>query len=256
MATRLTESLDIPQGKRLRFKPRTRVLEEDFLIAFDFAMAMASGNNHRSNRSLGSKRRNPVQVFTDALEGKLGEFAFYRFALFNKLNVSYPDCRIQSKGNWDDGDFLCEGLKISIKTSSHASQLLLLEKDDYSIVDNKAVYRHGNTSDDAVFFVRLKVEFKNELSKTLSLEALQEMRDTLYQQYKILTEVTGYLSNTDIKNIIQHNFVIDKGEKLFGRITMDAPNYYLLIADLKTPQRFLNALRKRKLLPLVTQKSA
>jgi hypothetical protein len=47
-------------------------------------------------------------------------------------------------------------------------------------------------------------------------------------------EITGFISNEDFKNtIIKEKFIIKQGEKLNGKVKMDADNYYIQSIDLK-----------------------
>ena len=52
---------------------------------------------------------------------------------------------------------------------------------------------------------------------------------------QILAEISGVLSNTDFVNqIIKYKYIIYQNDLLNGKISMDADNYYVHVAELES----------------------
>lgn len=106
--------------------------EEEILRVFNFAFK--SKEFHRSNRSGGTLKRDPIQIFFNIFLGKLGEVATYNYLLRNNIKLKNEiDYEIKGHGEWDDCDIITENnKKISVKSSKYYSNMLLLEKKDYN----------------------------------------------------------------------------------------------------------------------------
>ena len=202
---------------------------DDYSVIFDFATEMAFGNGyHRSHRSGGSHQRDPNLIFRDVIEGKMGEFALYRYFERNNIMITPPDCSIHKKGTWDGGDFQFRNShNISIKTSKHFSQLLLLEKKDYQVEEGRVFYKHDKDAPDVIIFVRVCHNIANFMKEN-NWTNIKDVKKDMYQDSKTTCEISGYITNKDFKNLIDNDFIITKGTLLNGKVPMDADNYYII----------------------------
>ena len=80
------------QSKR-RFFAYASVLQKDKCDCFDFAYDMSFGERgeHRDSRSGGKMHRTKGQIFINAFQGKLAEFALYRFLEHYNIETEKPD---------------------------------------------------------------------------------------------------------------------------------------------------------------------
>lgn len=98
-------------------------------LSFDFAYDMTFGRvgQHRAYRTGGTHIRRNGEIFANAFQGKLCEFAIY-LELKDKHDVDMPDLTVNPLGEWDDYDFRIDNYNISVKSTKSFGQLLLLEK--------------------------------------------------------------------------------------------------------------------------------
>ena len=97
-------------------------------------MTFNKEGEHRENRSGGTLKRNQNEIFINTFRGKLAEIAFYEFFKDrNNIIISKPDFKTYKKGKWDELDFTLNNYKINVKSSTHFSNLLLLEKSDWNL---------------------------------------------------------------------------------------------------------------------------
>lgn len=246
MPTKL-ENGYLPHSAKKPYKADIVLSRQDYSTVFDFAHEMAFGSGyHRSNRSGGSQKRNPNLIFRDVMEGKIGEFALYRYLESNNILVTPPDCSVHSKGVWDGGDFqFRNSFNISMKTSKHFAQLLLLEAKDYYIENDRVLYKHDNHSPDAIVFARTCNDIASFMKEN-NWTQVKDMKEDMYQAAKTTCEITGYITNKDLKNLIQHDFLIKKGNKLNGSVRMDANNYYIPAKEMKSKENLCETLEKIK----------
>ena len=60
-------------------------------------------------------------------------------------------------------------------------------------------------------------------------------------------EISGYITHSDFKNIIDARMIIKQGTYLNSTKTkMDADNYYIQLGDLRNPSELLNELKLLK----------
>lgn len=102
-------------------------------LSFDFAYDMTFGRvgQHRAYRTGGTHVRKNGEIFANAFQGKLCEFAIY-LELKDKHDVDMPDLTVNPLGEWDDYDFRIDNYNISVKSTKFFGQLLLLEKNDWT----------------------------------------------------------------------------------------------------------------------------
>lgn len=247
MPTKLNNGY-LPSNAKKPYRADVVISKDDYSVIFDFAHEMAFGNGyHRSNRSGGSHVRDSNLIFQDVMEGKIGEVALFRYFENNGIVVTPPDFSVHKKGIWDGGDFqFRNSFNISMKTSKHYSQLLLLEKDDYSINNDKVFYKYDKHPPDVVIFARTCNDIASFMKEN-NWTNVKDMKEDMYQKAKITCEISGYVTNRDLKNFMEHEFIIEKGEKLNGKVPMDADNYYVAIKDLKPKENLCETLEKIKL---------
>jgi hypothetical protein len=220
---------------------------------FNFAYAMSFGNEgeHRNHRTGGSIKRKKGEIFINAFQGKLSELAIYN--LFHQLNIeaykrlSAPDFETYGLGAWDDSDIALDNIKLSIKSTAHQGNLLLLETKDWNsdgeYLPNKNAGK--NCLYDYFILVRIKPDGKRLMKKnklfyenTIDKDCLWKIVDSPQWQY----DVAGYISHKDLIAIINNGFVLPKNSMLNGRTKMDAENYYVQSGDMKNLKHLILSL--------------
>lgn len=206
--------------------------------SFDFAFNMSFGNagHHRDHRTGGHLKRKNGEIFINAFQGKVAEFAFYDWLKNKGIITEMPDLSLTGEGVWDDSDFTVNGKKISIKSAAYFSNLMLLETQDW---DNNANYIPNidtkNANYDYFVLIRIKIDGKQLMKdkKIYHEDAID------YKSLKgiIATEpwsadFTGFATKSDLQFIIENKHIIPQGGLLNGKMQMDASNYYLQSGDL------------------------
>lgn len=201
-------------------------------MVFDFAydMAFTTKGKHRSNRSGGSYNRKNGEIFAGTFQGKIAECAACNF--FYKFDETvYPDFSTHNLGVWDSVDLTVLQKEIAIKSTKHFGQLLLLESKDWN---NKGQYipnlNNGTSTYDALMLIRIRPSCEDLLkSKKLLLADLIDKKElksiVLSQEWEY--NFVGYITNNDLKYIINNRYILPKGALLNGKTPMDAENYYV-----------------------------
>jgi hypothetical protein len=210
---------------------------------FDFAYEMSYGQGeHRNHRSGGNHNRKNGEIFINTFQGKLSELAVYNefFLLNNEVfnNLSKPDFEVYGLGEWDDSDMSLGVTSFSIKSTKYYGNLLLLETKDW---DNNAQYipnlKIGETSHyNYIILVRLGEDGEYIMKSNgllYSNEVDKEKLFSLIIPYKWSYDIPGYITNSDLKNIIRNKQIIPKDALLNGKTKMDAENYYEETGNLK-----------------------
>ncbi|WP_310602980.1 hypothetical protein [Anaerosporobacter sp.] len=231
------------------FSPNNPLRESTVRDAAKFAFDMTYGKSgeHRSTRSGGTHSRRNSEIFADTFQGKLSEFAAYNLICNYFPNIGVPDLETYSLGKWDSCDFFDGVNRISIKSTKSFGNLLLLETKDWS---KDALYipniETGNANYD--FFVLVRINpFCSEILRGSSL--INQEMPTLNQFEEIILKHTwnydspGFITHSDLKQIINNGFVIPQGAYLNGRMRMDAENYYVQAGDFRGFADFENYVR-------------
>lgn len=221
-------------------------LENVFNFAYD--MSFDSKGAHRDHRSGGTYRRKNGEIFTDAFQGKLGEFAVYDYFKRSGILLNYPDLKTHQLGIWDTSDFEINGIKIAVKSTKGYGQLLLLEKADW---DSEGRYIHnlsnGNGIYDAFILVRIspsitslmkenKLYYSNKVEKNV-------LKRTIFAQ-RFNYDIPGFIDRGVLVKLIAGNFVIPKGAMLnSSRTVMDADNYYIQAGDMMDIKDLVSCLK-------------
>lgn len=204
------------------------------VFSFSYQMTFGKRGVHRNHRSGGSHCRKNGEIFVNTFQGKLAEVLLYEFFKEKKIQISEPDFSISGLGVWDTYDFKIKEKLISVKSTKYYGNLLLLECKDWS-EDGK--YIPNNTEYSCFVLVRIKPDFEKIMkeNRLLYLDKCNEiaLKDLIFNNCWE-GEITGFISHEDFKNtIIKEKFIIEQGEKLNGKVKMDANNYYIQSKDLK-----------------------
>lgn len=219
------------------------LVERDIIVkSFDFASEMAFGSGfHRNHRSGGDKKRNPLEIFFNTFQGKMGEFIVRDEFVNKKIDCSEVDINIFGKGIWDNGDLIINEKKICIKSMAFFSNLLLLEKNDWDEnglylqnTDNKVKY-------DYFVAVRIKPNIKEIFTNVVANFEKNEFSKIL-DLAKFYYDIPGVMSSETLKHIIRKGYVIKKGNILNKKTILDADNYYIQNGDLKDFELLINRL--------------
>ena len=225
-------------SRRIDFKGECLLLKQDFESAIEFAFQMAFGQigEHRVHRSGGNHRRKNGEIFSNTLQGKLAEIHFYRL-MKDKIEISYPTLSLDPLGTWDDGDFFVNEKLISVKSTKHFGNLLLLERNDW---DQDGQYIPNINSEanpySAFVLIRISPDFDQVMrSKRLFYESkLQKtLLENISAELDWMFDVPGWIGINDLRSIIKSGEYLEKGHMLNGRIKMDADNYYVQAGDLR-----------------------
>jgi hypothetical protein len=210
------------------------VKQEYIRDAFEFSYRMAFGDGfHRNKRSGGSHHRSSYEIFVNTFRGKIAEFVVSDYFTSQGRVVSQIDLSIMGVGDWDSADLLVDNIPISIKATKHFGQLLLLETKDWSnngqCIPNLSHEKQSQY--DYFILVRTKVDIPDQNN---SLFYKEELEKIIFEK-QILAEISGVLSNTDFVNqIIKYKYIIYQNDLLNGKISMDADNYYVHVAELES----------------------
>ena len=200
-------------NKKRKFYPLGKITEEGINKAKMFAsnMTFNKEGEHRENRSGGTLKRNQKEIFINTFRGKLAEIAFYEFFKDKKnIIISEPDFETYKKGRWDELDFTLNNHKINVKSSTHFSNLLLLEKSDWNL-DAQYIPNISKTTKSYDFFFFIRVHASDNTFPF---------------------DIPGYITNRDLKTIISEKQFVLKGDFL-GSKRLDADNYYVQADDLR-----------------------
>lgn len=215
-----------------RLKPQTI----DRVFDFAYKMAFTAEGQHRRNRSGGSRKRRNGEIFANTFQGKIAECAACNY-LYKYDGSVQPDFSVSRLGTWDSVDISACGKEISIKSTKHFGQLLLLETADWdsqgNYIPNKG---KGVSSYDYIFLIRLKPSCEDILKEHRLLYADYVNREELYRLLASCNwtyNFVGYLTKEDLLQIINDGYILPKGTKLNGKTTMDAENYYVQAGDLR-----------------------
>jgi hypothetical protein len=224
-------------NKRAKFSKigilKTRTVSS--VIDFAFAMTFESKGEHRHSRSGGTISRGNLEIFLNTFQGKLSEFAVAN-VLYKHKDFKEPDLSTHGLGVWEDADFQLGENSIAVKSTKFYGNLILLESKDWdsqgrylaSVSEPKA-YSH-------IILVRIKPDVE-EVIRKLGLKmqvviALSDLRSSL-MGYEWEYDIPGYITNEDLKSVINNRLLIPKSALLNNAVKMDAENYYIQAGDLR-----------------------
>ncbi len=235
--------------KGLSYSKLGTIQKEIIEEVFDFAFSMSFGKEgeHRSYRSGGTHKRKNGEIFANAFQGKLAEFAFYKEAIRYGLLINKPDLSVWELGKWDDSDFNVNGKFINIKSTKSYGNLLLLETKDW---DKQGRYipniQKGVATYDYFILIRMN-PFCEEILKQKRMlysdKIDKEELKTIITEKNWEYDVPGWISHQDLINIINDEYIIKKGDMLNGFTKMDAENFYVQSGDMKDIKELINILK-------------
>lgn len=217
--------------------------DEDKKECFDFAYGMSYGKKgeHRDSRSGGQLHRTDGQIFINTFQGKMAEYALYRFLISRNIDVDKPDVEQYDLGKWDSYDLSCQGKKISIKSTKSFGNLLLLETKDWN---ENGEYKPNLSDGVAKYDYTVLARFSPDGEKIMSELGLlkQNIEDVSGEIKKILYEkickqnwqydFAGFIYHSELVDIIKKKQIIPQNSMLNGRVKMDAENYYIQAGDM------------------------
>ncbi|UOO43818.1 hypothetical protein I0292_26595 (plasmid) [Priestia megaterium] len=214
---------------------KVNYLKESYVFAYN--MSFSSKGHHRITRSGGQEKRKQVQIFCDAFNGKLGEFAVYQYLLSQGIEVDYPDISIMGEREWDSYDFVVKEKKIGVKTTKKWGQLLLLETKDWNANGQYIPNLNKGTADyDYIILVRVDSNIIDGLEKRnlykkdrIDKEVLKEILNESSYDF----DIAGYVDKELLVEAIKNKNIIKQNEYLqSGRTKIDADNYYIQAGDM------------------------
>lgn len=224
------------QSKK-RFYAYASVLGKDKEECFNFAydMSYAKKGEHRDSRSGGSDHRTIGQIFINTFQGKMAEFALYRYLESRQIDVDKPDMETYELGKWDLYDLNCQGRHFSVKSTKWYGDLLLLETKDWN---DKGEYipniSEGISKYDYTVLVRFSPDGEelmkqNRLLYQKESEIPDNIKDVLIEKIykqKWTYDFPGFIYYSELVRLIQEKRIIPKSAMLNGGTKMDAENYY------------------------------
>jgi len=243
---------------------------------FDFAFDMSFGEKgkHRPTRSGGKENRWKGQIFANAFQGKLAEFAVQEHFKKEKIFLNDPDIDVYGQGNWDSYDFIYSNgpkeYKISIKSTKAYGQLLLLETKDWNQSGEYLPNKKRGDRDylyDFFILVRIKPSIENIMKderflycdrlitndKLTKEEIIIEEKILLEKLFGIAEDeddfqyeydIPGVISIDTLRYIIKENYILPKDEFLGSIGTpMDAENYYIQVGDFKDINQLIDKIK-------------
>lgn len=232
------------------FKAINSIDKADIISARDFAYNMTFGGQgeHRATRTGGNYTRMNGEIFLNAFNGKLGEFAIKRYLEALGFEVPSVDLSVYGLGDWDTADFILNNRKLSVKTIKYFSNLLLLEKGDWNA---DGCYIPNLLSDggkyDYHILVRLKgnkdlekiLKMKRKFYSTLTKEEIIALTDN----YTVQFDLPGVATCDMLKQTVLANQVVRQNEYIGQSTKLQADNYYIQSGDLLPIEHFIEAIK-------------
>lgn len=224
------------QAKK-RFLAYASVLLEDKNACFDFAYDMSYGHigEHRSHRSGGTSDRKKGQIFINTFQGKMAEFAVYRYLQSRNIKLNRPDTTRYELGVWDSFDLDCQGKHLSVKSTKSYGDLLLLETNDWNDDGEYIPNQKRCTSKyDYTILVRFFPDGERIMADNGLIDQSDEkipfnIKDILIEKVRNIEwyyDLPGFIYYTELLKMIRERKIIPKNAKLNGKKPMDAKNYY------------------------------
>ena len=205
------------------------------VIDFAFAMTFESKGEHRHSRSGGTISRGNLEIFLNTFQGKLSEFAVAN-VLYKHKDFIEPDLSTHGLGVWEDADFQLGENAIAVKSTKFYGNLILLESKDWDLkgrylasVSEPKAYSH-------IILVRIKPDVEEIVRKhrmNMRIDVVHSDLRSSLMDCEWEYDIPGYITNEDLKKIIENSLLIPKGALLNNAVRMDAENYYIQAGDLR-----------------------
>lgn len=232
------------------FKAIDSLSKADIISARDFAynMTFAGQGEHRATRTGGNYTRMNGEIFLNAFNGKLGEFAIKRYLEDLGFEVPAVDLSVYGLGDWDTADFILNNRKLSVKTIKYFSNLLLLEKGDWNA---GGCYIPNLMNDGGKYDYHILVRLKgnNELEKVLKMQRklystlTKEEIEALTDNYTVQFDLPGVATCNMLKQTILANQVVLQNEYIGQFTKLQADNYYIQSGDLLPIEHLIEAIQ-------------
>ena len=234
------------------FRPNGYIGKDDVEKSFDFAYDMTFGNigHHRNCRSGGQACRRNGEIFIDAFQGKLSEYAFYNLFRHSDVDIDPPDMRVMGLREWDSVDFTIKGINIAVKSTKSFGNLLLLETKDW---DEAGRYvpnlQHGICEYDFFVLIRIGPDGTSILKENRLFYSDSAEREPLHQllaSEEWRANLTGYITRFELINeVIRARQILPRNSLLNGKTRMDAENYYIQSGDMHSLSGLIAYIRSQ-----------
>ena len=138
-----------------------------------------------------------------------------------EILVQEPDVETYALGVWDTFDFQILNKHLSVKSTKHFGNLILLETKDWS---EDGEYLPNIDKDNYIYDFHILVRTKANNDKW---------------EY----DIPGFITNQDLKEVIKQKLILPKTSLLNGKVRMDAENYYIQSGDLRKIDELVNLLK-------------
>lgn len=220
-----------------RFSAYASIFAADKEKCFDFAygMSYAKEGEHRDSRSGGTMHRTKGQIFINTFQGKMAEFALYRYLRSRQIEVEEPDVGKHKLGIWDSFDLDCQGKHFSVKSTKSYGDLLLLETKDWNANgEYKPNLSEGTAKYDYTVLIRFnpdgeKLMRENYLLYQKESEIPDNIKEILLEKIYSQTwtyDFPGFIYHSELVEMIREGCIIPKNAMLNGGTKMDAENFY------------------------------
>ena len=219
------------------------------VLDFAYQMTFGGGGEHRTHRSGGTHSRRNGEIFANAFQGKLAECAASNY--FYKLGfLTQPDFETHRLGVWDTVDLSVAEKEISIKSTKHYGNLLLLETQDWDrdarYIPNKGL---DDTSEyDAIILIRISPSCEDIMKNARLLYSQEAELKTLSElifNHNWSSQCLGYITRGDLKFLIKNRHILPRGAVLNGKTCMDADNYYVQAGCLHSMDTLVELFQKQ-----------
>lgn len=233
------------------FSPIETIRFDDKQKCFDFAYDMAFGaGRHRATRSGGKRKRHTGEIFIDTFQGKVAEYAIYRYLMKYDIITTKPDMTVEGYGIWDSFDLKYKNIHMAVKSTKFYGNLLLLETKDWNNAGEYLPNRNNGTEKYDIFvLIRIAPDGEKEMRKNHILYSEQIDKENLKRivfKFDWSYDIAGFITNADFVRLIEKKYILPRGAILNDDTYMDAENYYVQAGDMRTAQEMINLLIKYK----------
>lgn len=228
------------------FNPISSFRQDDVELCFEHAYDMAYGTGwHRAHRTGGIHQRKRGEIFADTFQGKLAEFAVYRYLESKNVEATLPDLEIYGEDEWDVSDIDSQGKHLAIKSTKAKGNLLLLETEDWNRNGEYCPNLMRNRLARYDYFVFTRIDSNgNDVSGIMKVESMLYLQDDSIPDnirnilYALLCnrtwkyDIPGFIYHSELVRmisegrIIPQNAILNYNPNYSKQTVMDAENYY------------------------------
>lgn len=185
-----------------------------------------------SQKHFKSNGRDNQSIIKNAIIGKFGEFGPYKYLKGLGYDLPLPELLTRGYGEWDDGDIFLEGKKISVKTSSHVSNILLLKKNDWGNLGNYLFGKNGLDDEYKAFFLcRVKPFINDVIPEGIVFTEENVIRE--FENVNFRLDIPGFVNIEDFRNQISSGVFLKQGSLINGAFTLKNDSYYFQTGELR-----------------------